>query len=204
MAGSGFLSKFFRRDRPQVENPVEVLDLNTLCVGDLVRVQGFHPDMDDAMLEVTNIHSYTANDQTWWEAMVSDRGHRLRLEWSGEGDDIQVAASDDFDPVGLDGAGITEADLLQLDDEKSLDNRLFAFDRHWHYRNSHETRYHQDRAGEGVGFWMWDLVAADGDEIMAVVKFENAPFEVHRSWLMDPDAIEIYPGEGHFNQEGEG
>lgn len=201
MAGRGLFSKLFRRERPKLETVELETGLDSLCVGDLLVVQGFESDLDDAMLEVTNIHSYTANGQTWWEAVASDRTRQLRVEWWGEGEDLDVAASREFTPVGLDAVGITEEDLVKLDEENSLDNRLTALGRLWHYRNSYEATFHRDRREQGVSFWMWDLVADDGTEVMAVSKFENAPFEVHFATVIDPDTIEVYPGEAHFAKE---
>ena len=198
MSKRGLWYRIFRRQRHTSEAATpERYTINDLRVGDVIVLLDYAPEYDTAMLEVRHIHRYTGNSSEWWEAVAVDRDHRVRIEWSGAGEELEAAASTEFEPLGLEAMGITEADLEQLDDEHSLENRLRAGGRSWRYRNSHEAFYHKDGAAIGVGFYLWDLLAEDGTEVMAVTKFENTPFQVHVSTVIDPEAVDIYPGAAH-------
>ena len=189
------IGKFFFGGSKEQAKPAiaEVVDLTTVKVGDALVVSGIDLDYEGQFLLVTNLHRYDANGPVWWEAIASDRTRRLRVEWWSQGDDLKVVASTDFAPVGLEALGITEADLEKLDVEHSIDNRLHAGGKTWLYRNSYEAFFHRDAAEDGLGFWMWDFEDENGGEVMAVTKFEGAPFEVHFATVMDADDIEVWP-----------
>lgn len=191
--------KFFFGGSKETATPVaaDALDLTSVRVGDALVVTGLDLDYEGAFLLVTNLHRYEAHGPEWWEAIAADRTRRLRVEWWPQGDELKVVASTDFAPVGLEAVGITEDDLNRLDVEHSIDNRLTAANKVWHYRNSHEAFFHRDQAEDGLGFWMWDFEDDDGAEVMAVTKFEGAPFEVHFATVIDADDVEVWPGAKH-------
>jgi hypothetical protein len=63
-------------------------------------------------------------------------------------------------------------------------------------RNSFEAFYYpDDRAGEGASFYMWEFVADDGRDMLAITKFKGLPFEAHLSEIIAPDNVLLYPGE---------
>ena len=197
MSRRGLWYRIFHRQRHTSGDVPERYTLEDLRVGDVIAVPECGPEYASALLEVRNIHRYTGNGGEWREAVAADRDRRVRLEWTGSGEELEAAASTDFEAVGLEAVGITEADLEQLDDERSLENRLRAGGRSWRYRNSHEAFYHKDGKEPGVGFYLWDLLAEDGTETMSVAKFENTPFQVHFATVIDPETVDIYPGAAH-------
>ena len=166
--------------------------------GDVVVVQGLSLDYDDAYLVVEHVSRYAGNGNgiEWRELVAADARRRVWLEWSGDGDDLFVTVATERRPVGLDAIGLTEDDLTALDEEHSIDNGVVIEERRYSYRNSFEAFYYPgDRSGEGEGFYMWEFLANDGRDMLAITKFEGLPFEAHFSEIIDPDNVLLYPGE---------
>ena len=165
-------------------------------VGDVVVVQGLHLDYDDAYLLVEQLHRYAGSGIEWRELVAGDAQRRVWLEWSGDGNNLFVTATTDRRPVGLDAIGLTEDDLIALDAEHSIDNGVVIEERRYSYRNSFEAFYYPgDRPGAGEGFYMWEFLADDGRDMLAITKFEGIPFEAHFSEIIDPDSVLLYPGQ---------
>ena len=93
-------------------------------VGDVLVVQGLALEYDSLYFVVENIHRYGGNRLSWFELEVADAEHRLWLEWQEEGDGLFITATDDRRPVTLEALGLTEADLITLDEEHSLGNSI--------------------------------------------------------------------------------
>lgn len=165
-------------------------------VGDVVVVQGLSLDLDEAYLVIEQVHRYAGNGFEWREVVAADARRQVRLECSGEGSDLFVTASTDRRPVGLDAIGLTEDDLIRLDEAHSIDNGVVIEERRYTYRNSFEAfHYPQAQDEEGEGFYVWEFVADDGRDVLAIAKFEGIPFEAHFSEIIDPDNVLVYPGE---------
>ncbi len=178
-------------DRLAVDNSI-----HAARVGDVVIVQGLNLDLDDAYLVVEQVHRYAGSGIEWRELAASDTRRQVWLEWSGDGDNLFVTATTERRPVGLDAIGLTEDDLIALDEAHSIDNGVVIEERRYSYRNSFEAFYYPgDRAGEGEGFYMWEFLADDGRDMLAITKFEGLPFEAHFSEIIDPDNVLLYPGE---------
>ncbi len=178
-------------DRAVADNSIRAAQ-----VGDVVVVQGLHLDYDDAYLLVEQLHRYAGSGIEWRELVAADAQRRVWLEWSGDGNNLFVTAATERRPVGLDAIGLTEDDLIALDEAHSIDNGVVIEERRYSYRNSFEAFYYPgDRAGEGEGFYMWEFLADDGQDLLAITKFEGLPFEAHFSEIIDPDSVLLYPGE---------
>ena len=178
-------------DRRAVDNSI-----HAARVGDVVVVQGLNLDLDDAYLVVEQVHRYAGSGIEWRELVASDTRRQVWLEWSGDGDNLFVTATTERRPVGLDAIGLTEDDLIALDEAHSIDNGVVIEERRYSYRNSFEAFYYPgDRAGEREGFYMWEFLADDGRDMLAITKFEGLPFEAHFSEIIDPDNVLLYPGE---------
>ena len=178
-------------DRLVVDNSIRAAQ-----VGDVVVVQGLHLDYDDAYLVVEQVNRYAGSGIEWRELVAADAQRRLWLEWSGDGGNLFVTAATERRPAGLDAIGLTEDDLIALDEEHSIDNGVVIAERRYAYRNSFEAFYYPgDRSGEGEGFYMWEFLADDGQDLLAITKFEGLPFEAHFSEIIDPDNVLVYPGQ---------
>ena len=165
-------------------------------VGDVVVVQGLSLDLDDAYLVIEQVHRYSGSGFEWREVVATDARRQVRLECSGEGGDLFVTASTNRRPVGLDAIGLTEDDLIRLDEAHSIDNGVVIADRRYAYRNSFEAfHYPSDQEEQGEGFYVWEFVADDGRDVLAITKFEGIPFEAHFSEIINPDNVLVYPGQ---------
>ncbi len=165
--------------------------------GDVVVVQGLHLDYDDAYLVVEHVHRYAGvgNSIEWREVVAADAGRRVWLEWSVDREGLFVTAATDRRPVGLETIGLTEADLVALDEEHSINNGVIIAGQRYSYRNSFEAFYHQDGQFDGEGFYIWDFMADHEQQTLAITKFEGTPFEAYFSDVISPDNVLLYPGE---------
>ena len=163
-------------------------------VGDVLVVQGLALEYDHLYFVVENIHRYGGNRLSWFELEVADAEHRLWLEWQEEGDGLFITATDDRRPVTLEALGLTEADLITLDEEHSLGNNISVAGRRFFYRNSFEAFYFRNNQGQGQGFYLWDFLAEDEARSLSIVKYEGAPYEAHFSETLSPENVILYPG----------
>lgn len=163
-------------------------------VGDVVVVQGLALEHDGRYFVVENIHRYGGNGNIWFELEVADAEQRLWLEWQDDGGELFVTASDNRRPVTLAGLGLTEGDLITLDEEHSIGNSISAEGRRFFYRNSFEAFYFRNNQGAGEGFYLWDFLAEDETRSLAVVKYQGAPYEAHFSEVLAPENVILYPG----------
>ena len=164
-------------------------------VGDVVVVRGLALEYDDLYFVVENRHRYGGNGIIWYEVVAADADRRVWLEWQDDGDELFVTASADRRPTSLEALGLTEADLITLDEQRSIGNYVTFEDQHYFYRNSHEAFFFQDNRATGEGFYLWDFMAEDESRTLAVTKFEGVPYEAHFSEVIPPDGVILYPGE---------
>ena len=165
-------------------------------VGDVVVIQGFALEYDDCYFVVEELHRYGGSGIIWYELVVADAENRIWLEWSEDGSGLFVTVTDDRRPVGLESIGLPEADLLAMDDRRSIDRSINIEGLRFVYRNSFEAFYFRDnRPTDGEGFYMWEFLAEDESRVLAITKFEGAPFEAHFSEIVAPENVHLYPGE---------
>ena len=137
----------------------------------------------------------SSNDaETWYELTCVDDETHIWIDWT-DGYDLFVTATDDPGPVGLGSVGLTEEQLIDLDEENSIDNYIEVEGDRYDYRNSSEVTFYQDNRGQGQGFYHWDFMREDGDRVLSVSKWEGRPFEVAFSEVISPDRIKLYKGE---------
>ena len=163
-------------------------------VGDVVSISGLRLEYDDVYFFVEKINRYSSETETLYEALCVDGDNQVWSDWTG-GYDLTVTATDDPDPVGLGSIGTTEEELIQLDEEHSIDNFIEIEGDKYYYRNSAEVTFYQDSRGQGEGFYNWDLVHEDGEHVLSVSKWEGKPFEATFSEVISPDRIVLYKGD---------
>ena len=171
-------------------------------VGDVVVVRNLDLEYDDAYLVIERIHRYVGNGMEWREAVASDGRRRLWVEWSFDREGLFVTAATDRRPASLEAIGLTEDDLVTLDEEHSIGNGVIIDGRRYSYRNSFEAFYHQDNRPGGEGFYLWEFMADDGQQTLAVTKFEGTPYEAYFSDVIAPDDALLYPGERPETEQG--
>ncbi len=184
-----------KKDRPGKPAITSIRDAR---VGDVVVVQGLAPEYDNAYFVVDQLHRYGGNGMVWFEAVMADASRRIWLEWADDGQDLFITATDNRRPVGLETLGLTEADLMKFDEQHSIDRSVtITMDgRRYFYRNSFEAFYFRDnRPADGEGFYLWEFLSEDEERVLAITKFEGAPFEAHFSEIISPEGVTLYPGE---------
>lgn len=163
-------------------------------VGDVVSISGLRLEYDDLYFFIEKIHRYASETDTWYEALCVEGDNQVWIDWT-DGYELTVSATDDPDPVGLGSIGTTEEEMIQLDEEHSIDNYIEIEGDKYYYRNSAEVTFYQDNRGQGEGFYNWDLVHEDGNHVLSVSKWEGKPFEATFSEVISPDRIVLYKGD---------
>ena len=163
-------------------------------VGDVVSITGLRLEYDDVYFFIEKIHRYSTDTETWYEMLCVDGDNQVWIDWT-DSYDLSVTATDNPGPVGLESIGITEEELIQLDEEHSIDSYIEVEGDKYYYRNSAEVLFYQDNRGEGEGFYNWDLVQEQGDRVLSVSKWEGRPFEATFSQVISPDRITLYKGD---------
>jgi hypothetical protein len=153
-------------------------------------------EYDDGYFVVENVHRYGGNGVIWFELVVTDAEHRIWLEWSDDGTELFITASDNRRPVGLEAIGLTEEGLVALDEQKSIDNSVAIDGQRFFFRNSFEAFYFRDnRPTGGEGFYLWEFLSEDEQRTLGITKFEGMPYEAHFSEIIPPENVTLYPGE---------
>ena len=163
-------------------------------VGDVVSITGLALEYDDLYFFIERVHRYSSDADTWYELLCVDGDNRVWIDWT-DGYDLFVTATDDPNPAGLSSIGLTEEELIELDEAHSIENYINVDGDNYYYRNSSEVLFYQDNRAPGEGFYQWDFIREQEDRVLAVSKWEGKPFEVAFSEVMSPDRITLYKGE---------
>lgn len=190
------LRSLFGRGKKRREPPGPAVDesIRAARVGDVLTISGYSLDHEDRLLFIERIHRYTSPSETWYEMLCVDDDVRLWVDWN-DGRELSVSVTEDTGPSGLGSTGLSEDDLVQLDEEHSIDNFVTIEGDDYHYRNSAEVLFYRDNQGAGDPFYHWDFINGQGDSVLAISKWEGRPFEVVFSTVVDPERVTLYQGE---------
>ena len=191
-----FRSLFGRKRRPPA--PSQSLSssdsIREARVGDVMVVRGLSLEYDDTYFLIEQSHRYESPAGEWHELVAAEGDQKIWLEWS-DGEELFITASASREPVGLSNIGLSEDNLIQLDEENSIDNHIDVEEKRYRYRNSSQALYFKDNRGSGEGFYVWDFVAEDEQEVLSITKWEGVPFEAYFSVVISPDNVTLYKGE---------
>ena len=182
-----------KKKREPVGPPVDE-SIRSARVGDVVTITGYSLEHDERLFYVERVHRYTSAADTWYELLCADGEERLWLDWT-DGRELSLTVTPDTGPLGLTATGLTEDDLIQLDEEHSIDNYVTIEGDNYHYRNSAEVLFFRDNRGPGDAFYQWDFTKEEGDVTLTISKWEGRPFEVVFSDVIDPDSVTLYQGQ---------
>lgn len=181
--------------------PAQDDSIRAAKIGDVLSIQGLALEYDDLYFFVEKIHRYSSASDTWYELTCVDGDTHIWIDWT-DGYDLFVTATDDPDPVGLASIGLTEEQLIDLDEENSIDNFIEVEGARFDYRNSSEVTFYQDNQGQGIDFYHWDFLREDEDRALSISKWEGRPFEAVFTDVVDPDSIKLYKGERTTERKG--
>ena len=159
--------------------------------GDVFTIAGPSAQFDEAYFIVEAKNRYEGPNGEWYELVGVDGETRVSIEWSPSETQL-VTATIAGRPIGLSTVGLRPNDLVRMDEEQSLDNRLSHDGQSFLYRNSYEAAFFRGGTGPGEGFYLWEFAAEDMSRVLSVVKWEGAPFEVHVSDVVSADDISVY------------
>ena len=183
-----------KRRRSASTSPSPDDNIRDAKAGDVISVKGLALEYDDVYFFVERIHRYSSDADTWYELACADGDNRIWVDWT-DGYDLFVTATNDPNPVGLASVGLTEEELVELDEDHSIDNYIDIDGDTYYYRNSSKSFFFQDSRGPGEGFYVWDFLREQGDRVLTVSKWEGKPFEVTFSEVISPDSITLYKGD---------
>ena len=190
------LRSLFGRGKKKREpvGPAADESIRAARVGDVLTINGYSVEYDERLFFIERIHRYTSAADTWYELLCADGDDRLWVDWT-DGRELSITVTEDTGPTGLNSTGLTEEDLVQLDEEQSIDNYVTIEDDNYHYRNSAEVLFFRDNKGPGDAFYQWDFMKEQGDITLTITKWEGRPFEVVFSEAVAPENITLYQGE---------
>lgn len=192
-----FRSLFGRKtkSRPSTSRNLSLSDsIKDAQAGDVFTIHGLSLEYDDVYFFIEKIDRYESPSGTWYEITGADGDNQVWVEWS-LGDKLFVTATDNRRPVGLSGIGLTEKELIRLDEENSIDNFIDVDNERYFYRASSEAIYFKDNRGQGDGFYLWDFISEDEQRVLSVTKWEGLPFESFFSEVIPPDNVTLYKGD---------
>ena len=160
-------------------------------VGDVVVISGFSPTLEDAYVVTEKINRYESSFGKWYDLVGSDGDRPIAIEWSDDGGLTMFVTSQES-AMALSAVGLTDDELVRMDQEQSLDNFLEYEAERYLYSNSYEVFRFEDDRDEGEGFYLWEFFTAGRDKTIAVVKWEGMPFEVYASEALSPDIVSVF------------
>jgi hypothetical protein len=179
-------------------NPAPPEDLANLKVtdarpGDVISVTGAGDEMSDLDFTADRLTRFEAGVRQWFEVSGPYRERRVSLRVGGD-EEIEVSVHADPRPITLEGLGLSEDDLAQLDErQNTADN--FGFDeKNWAYRFSREARSWRDDGSKPAGFYYWEFQEEGGKRILGVRKPEGEPFAVIVYAGIPASDVTIYRG----------
>ncbi len=187
------LYKALRKKKPKAEAFPKPTDLANLTVkdaarGDNVILSGAGQSYEDLSFTVDRLNRYESNGEQWFELSGLSAGKRVFLEWS-EDDELEITIQRQGG-LTLEAIGVSEEDLVQMDEERSRSRFIEYQDKRWVYRESAEAGYFKDDGPEGEGFYYWKF---DCDDLQLFIeKYEGDPFEVGISERIDSGRVRIF------------
>ena len=160
-------------------------------IGGVFTVTGLELEYDEAYFFIEKKNLYRNSNSEWWEVLGVDGDKRVWMEWSTQEPEFVVTRLDSR-PIGLDTLGLSEDDLIRMDEKHSIDSTILYEGTTYHYVNSCEAFYFEDGNGEGNGFYMWEFSREDEAKILSMVKWEGVPFQVYINDVISAEQIKVY------------
>ncbi len=181
----------FGRKKPKRGADRVVETIRDARVGDVFTVTGLALEYEDSYFIIEKRNRYASPNSEWYELLGVDSNARLWLNYSAGGD-LFMTATPDERPMGLSQLGITEDDLVRMDNEHAIDNSVSFDAETFHYKNSGEVFLFEDGMGEGHGHYVWEFEADDGSRVLSIDKWEGRPFHAYVGQVVPAENVAVY------------
>ena len=177
--------------RPSSSESSRDESIRSARIGDVVVISGFSPNLEDAYVVTEKINRYESSFGKWYDLVGSDGDRPIAIEWSDDGGLTMFVTSQES-AMALSAVGLTDDELVRMDEDHSLDNFLEYEGERYLYSNSYEVYRFEDDRDEGEGFYLWEFFTGGREKTIAVVKWEGMPFEVYASEALSPDIVSVF------------
>ena len=181
----------FGKKKPKRDAAPTIETIRDARVGDVFTVTGLELEFEDSYFIIENLNRYASQQSEWYELLGVDGDARLWLTYSGGGD-MYVTATVEDRAMGLSQIGVTEDDLVRMDNEHAIDNSVSLDSDVFHYKNSGEVFFFEDNRGEGQGHYLWEFESEDGSRVLSIDKWEGRPFHAYVSDVVPAENIAVY------------
>ena len=145
-------------------------------------------DVGDLRFTVEKIHRYVSGADEWFEVGGSYNGREVFVEQHTHG---AVLVNLSQSTPSLNELGLSEDDLIRMDESRTPSESVFYDGTEWNYRESQEVGWFNDGSPEAEGYYNWDFVDSSGDRFLSVEKWEGEPFETVLSRVFPADAVQV-------------
>lgn len=195
IAGLGIYWFMVKRKDKKVEHTDIAVDatLKDVEPGDIVSINGLGENFEDVDFLIEKIHRYESNKGKWFELVGRYKNDRLYIEWEEEDQGLFITATKNRKACRLSEIGMEENDLVKFDDEASSRNIISFQNKTFSYVYSSEVEFFEDnKSSNAEGFYLWDFISEDGDEVLSVEKWEGEPFEVFFGSVIQDYNVTVY------------
>jgi hypothetical protein len=176
---------------PIPQRDLASLGITDARVGDSIAILAAGDDFEDLEFVVDRRNRYESGNEEWFELSGMYKGRRVFVEYY-EDDEIEVSVNLARREISLSDLGLSEADLIRMDEERSSANGFDYDGQSWKYGSSEEVGYFKDGRGEGEGYYCWNFRSDDGKRELFIEKWEGDPFEGGIAEMTNPQDVKIY------------
>ena len=190
--GTQLFKSLFGRKKPKPSTATPVVEtIRDAKVGDVLTVTGLELEYEDRYFIIEKLNRYASEHSEWYELLGVDGDTHIWLSYSGGADQF-VTATPDERALGLSQIGVTEDEIVRMDNEHAIDNSVSFDGEVFHYKNSGEVFFFEDNRGEGHGHYLWEFESDDGSRVLSVDKWEGRPFHAYVSDVVPADNVAVY------------
>tara|TARA_Y100000815_G_scaffold238602_1_gene232987 strand:- start:205 stop:825 length:621 start_codon:yes stop_codon:yes gene_type:complete len=186
---------FNKKKQTATDTPLDLANLGPLDArsGDTVSIVAMGEKYDDLVFTIDEVSRYEAGRETWKEFGGRYHGARVYLEvWEDDG--VQVALTKADSDVSMAEVGLSEPDLIRLDESGDTSQEFDAIGSRWRFSGSEEVTYFEDGRGSGEGCYTWSFDEVDGRRTLTIEKWEGEPFEAMVSHMIPPGDVQVFRG----------
>ena len=161
--------------------------------GDVLSIAGAGDNLSDLDFTADRSTRFEAGAHRWMELSGAYRERRVALRIAS-GDDLEVSLHNDPRQLSLEGLGLAEEDLAQMDERQNTADSFEFDEKVWLYRRSREAQAWRDNQPQPDRFYYWEFQEQDGRRLLAIRKAEGEPFAVTLYTGIPAGDVTVYRG----------